>query len=73
MHDTGDYSIAGIAALFGISRPTVYRSLERTTALPRSPPTPGPLPTSPGTTSLGTRTAGDHAPGPGGATADGTS
>ena len=50
MHDSGDYNIADIAGLFGISRPTVYRSLERTTVLPRSPPTPGPPPTSPGTT-----------------------
>jgi len=45
MHDRGDYSIAGIAALFSVSRPTVYRSLERTTALPPLPagtrPAPG--------------------------------
>jgi DNA invertase Pin-like site-specific DNA recombinase len=33
MHDSGDYNVAEIAALFNISRPTVYRSLERTTAL----------------------------------------
>jgi DNA-directed RNA polymerase specialized sigma24 family protein len=37
MHDNGDYNVAEIAALFGISRPTVYRSLERTTALPPLP------------------------------------
>ena len=30
MHDSGDYSIAGIAEIFGISRPTVYRALQRT-------------------------------------------
>ena len=37
MHDSGDYNVAGIAALFSISRPTVYRSLERTAALPPLP------------------------------------
>ena len=37
MHDSGDYNVAEIAALFSISRPTVYRSLERTTALPPLP------------------------------------
>ena len=45
MHDPGDYSVAGIAALFSVSRPAVYRSLERTTALPPLPagtrPAPG--------------------------------
>jgi hypothetical protein len=51
MHDSGDYSVAEIAGLFSVSRPTVYRSLERTTALPRSLPTRGPHPTSPSTTS----------------------
>ena len=30
MHDSGDYNIAEIAELFGVSRPTVYRSLDRT-------------------------------------------
>ncbi len=34
MHDSGDYNVAEIATLFNISRPTVYRSLERTTTLP---------------------------------------
>jgi len=34
MHDSGDYTIAEIAVLFSVSRPTVYRSLQRTTALP---------------------------------------
>ena len=37
MHDSGDYNVAKIAALFSVSRPTVYRSLERTTALPALP------------------------------------
>jgi predicted DNA-binding transcriptional regulator AlpA len=37
MHDSGDYNVAEVAALFGISRPTVYRSLERTAALPPLP------------------------------------
>ena len=29
MHDTGDYSIADLAELFDVSRPTVYRVLQR--------------------------------------------
>lgn len=29
MYDTGDYSISDLAELFSISRPTVYRTLER--------------------------------------------
>jgi transposase len=37
MHDSGDYNVAEIAELFGISRPTVYRSLERTAGLPPLP------------------------------------
>ena len=37
MHDSSDYNVAEIAALFNVSRPTVYRSLERTTALPPLP------------------------------------
>lgn len=37
MHDSGDYNIAEIAGLFSVSRPTVYRSLQRTTALPPLP------------------------------------
>lgn len=45
MHDSGDYNVAEIAALFSISRPTVYRSLDRTAALPSLPadtrPEPG--------------------------------
>ena len=32
MHDSGDYNVAEIAALFSVSRPTVYRSLDRTAA-----------------------------------------
>ncbi len=36
MHDSGDYNVAGIAALFSVSRPTVYRSLDRTAASPAS-------------------------------------
>lgn len=30
MHDTGDYSISDLAELFSVSRPTIYRSLNRT-------------------------------------------
>lgn len=29
MHDTGDYTITDLAELFGISRPTVYRTINR--------------------------------------------
>jgi DNA invertase Pin-like site-specific DNA recombinase len=29
MHDTGEYSISDLAELFSISRPTVYRTLDR--------------------------------------------
>jgi DNA invertase Pin-like site-specific DNA recombinase len=29
MYDTGDYSVSDLAELFSISRPTVYRTLER--------------------------------------------
>jgi len=44
MHDSGDYSIAEIAGLFSVSRPTVYRSLERTTSLPPLPADTRPAP-----------------------------
>lgn len=30
MHDTGEYSISDLAELFSVSRPTVYRTLQRT-------------------------------------------
>ncbi len=49
MHDSGDYNVAEIAALFSVSRPTVYRSLERTTALPPLPVGTRPAPASPST------------------------
>ena len=29
MYDTGDYSVSYFAELFSISRPTVYRTLDR--------------------------------------------
>jgi len=51
MHDSGDYNVAEIAALFSVSRPTVYRSLERTTELPPLPADTRPCPTSQSTTS----------------------
>jgi DNA invertase Pin-like site-specific DNA recombinase len=54
MKDSGDYSIADVAALFGISRPTVYRSLERTRATRAAPAT---VECSPGV-SQACRTAG---------------
>jgi DNA invertase Pin-like site-specific DNA recombinase len=44
MHDSGDYNVAEIAALFSISRPTVYRSLERTAGLPPPPADGRPVP-----------------------------
>ena len=44
MHDSGDYNVAEIAALFSVSRPTVYRSLERTTGLPPLPSDTRPVP-----------------------------
>ena len=47
MHDSGGYNVAEIAALFNISRPTVYRSHG-----PPICPAPGPRPTSSGTTSF---------------------
>ena len=29
MHDTGDYSVSDLAEVFSVSRPTVYRTLQR--------------------------------------------
>ena len=51
MHDSGDYNIAGIAALFSVSRPPCTGPCNARLTFPRSPSTPGPHPTSPGTTS----------------------
>jgi hypothetical protein len=34
MHDSGDYAIADLAELFTVSRPTVYRTLQRSPASP---------------------------------------
>jgi len=51
MHDSGDYNIAEIAALFSVSRPTVYRSLERTADLPLLPAGTRPVPDVAGATS----------------------
>ena len=44
MHDSGDYNVVEIAALFSVSRPSVYRSLERTTDLPPLPADTRPVP-----------------------------
>ena len=44
MHDSGDYTVAAIAALFSVSRPTVYRSLDRTAELPSLPAGTRPVP-----------------------------
>jgi DNA invertase Pin-like site-specific DNA recombinase len=32
MHETGNYSISDLAEVFSVSRPTIYRSLNRTAA-----------------------------------------
>ncbi len=32
MHDTGEYSITDLGELFSVSRPTVYRTINRETA-----------------------------------------
>lgn len=32
MHNTGDYSISDLAEVFSVSRPTVYRTLNRANA-----------------------------------------
>ncbi len=37
MHATGDYTIADLADLFKVSRPTVYRTLRRDLAISWSP------------------------------------
>ena len=58
MHDSGDYNVAEIAALFSVSRPTVYRSLERTTALPALPADTRPEPDIAKYDQLLTRTQG---------------
>lgn len=29
MHETGEYSVSDLAELFSVSRPTVYRTLQR--------------------------------------------
>ena len=29
MYDTGDYSVSDLAEVFSVSRPTVYRTLQR--------------------------------------------
>ncbi len=59
MHDSGDYNVAEIAALFNISRPTVYRSLERTAALPLLPTDNRPAPDLAKYDQLLTRTPGE--------------
>ena len=51
MHESGDYSITGIAEIFGVSRPTVYRTLQRSSSdSAAGPPAcpPGTAPATPG-------------------------
>lgn len=64
MHDSGDYNVAGIAALFSVSRPTVYRSLDRTAELPPLPAGTRPCPTSPSTTRCSPATPDNNDAGP---------
>ena len=40
MHATGDYTIADLAELFTVSRPTVYRTLKRDPPVPADPHRP---------------------------------
>jgi DeoR/GlpR family transcriptional regulator of sugar metabolism len=35
MHATGEYTIADFAEVFGVSRPTVYRTLQRNARQPQ--------------------------------------
>ena len=44
MHASGDYPITEIAELFNVSRPTIYRTLQRTTASATLPAAPQPMP-----------------------------
>jgi DNA invertase Pin-like site-specific DNA recombinase len=45
IHASGDYAIAQIAQLFSVSRPTIYRALQRTTGGADLPLTPAHAPT----------------------------
>jgi DNA invertase Pin-like site-specific DNA recombinase len=63
MHDSGDYNVAGIAGMFRVRRPTVYRSLERTTALPPLPADARPAPDVAKYDQLLTRSPGQPAKG----------
>lgn len=42
LHYSGDYSTAELASLFGVTRSTVYRALERTRQAARTPDSAGP-------------------------------
>ena len=44
MHASGDYAIAQIAELFRVSRPTIYRALQRTTGKAELPADTRPMP-----------------------------
>lgn len=44
MHASGDYPITEIAELFSVSRPTIYRALQRTTASAALAGAPQPMP-----------------------------
>ncbi len=44
MHASGDYPITEIAEMFNVSRPTIYRTLQRTTASATLPAAPQPMP-----------------------------
>jgi hypothetical protein len=60
MHDSGDYNVAEDAALFSVSRPTVYRSLDRTAELPPLPAGTRPVPDIAGYDQLLTRNPGQQ-------------
>jgi DNA invertase Pin-like site-specific DNA recombinase len=47
LHQAGKHTVVELAELFNVSRPTVYRALERAHPRPAPPPTPPPEPPSP--------------------------
>src|SRR5690348_1082080 len=61
MHDSGNYNIAEIAALFNVSRPTVSRSLQRSATLPPLPADSRSMPSLAGYDQLLTKSAGPQA------------
>ena len=65
MHDSGDYNVAEIAALFSVSSPPCTGPWTAPLSSPRFPPAPGPCLMSPGTTScLPATSTNSDGPGP---------